>query len=47
MITQEYLKLMDEVNENGKYKADWASLLALHCLKKREAFLLSLCALML
>lgn len=26
MTTQEYLKLIDEVNENGKYKADWASL---------------------
>ncbi len=26
MTTQEYLKLIDTVNENGKYKADWASL---------------------
>ncbi len=26
MTTQEYLKLIDNVNENGKYKADWASL---------------------
>ena len=26
MTTKEYLKLIDEVNENGKYKPDWASL---------------------
>ncbi len=26
MTTQEYLRLIDEVNEKGKYKADWASL---------------------
>ena len=26
MTTKEYLKLIDEVNENGRYKADWASL---------------------
>ena len=26
MTTQEYLNLIDEVNEKGKYKADWASL---------------------
>ncbi len=26
MTTQEYLKQIDEVNENGKYKADWSSL---------------------
>ena len=26
MTTQEYLRLIDEVNENGKYKADWHSL---------------------
>ena len=26
MTTAEYLKLIDEVNENGKYRADWASL---------------------
>lgn len=26
MTTNEYLKLIDKVNQNGKYKADWASL---------------------
>ena len=26
MTTQEYLQLIDTVNDNGKYKADWASL---------------------
>lgn len=26
MTTEEYLKLIDEVNNNGKYKADWISL---------------------
>ena len=26
MTTKEYLNLIDEVNENGRYKADWASL---------------------
>ncbi len=26
MTTQEYLKLIDEVNENGKHKAEWPSL---------------------
>lgn len=26
MTTQDYLKLIDEVNENGKFKADWFSL---------------------
>ena len=26
MTVNEYLKLIDETNENGKYKADWASL---------------------
>ena len=26
MTTQEYLNLIDEVNEKGKYKADWSSL---------------------
>ena len=26
MTTAEYLELIDEVNENGRYKADWASL---------------------
>ncbi len=26
MTTKEYLKLIDEVNENGKYKPEWASL---------------------
>ena len=26
MTTNEYLKLIDEVNEKGKYKPDWASL---------------------
>ena len=26
MTTQEYLGLIDKVNENGKYKADWHSL---------------------
>ena len=26
MTSQEYLKLIDEVNENGRYKADWKSL---------------------
>ena len=26
MTTAEYLSLIDNVNENGRYKADWASL---------------------
>jgi hypothetical protein len=26
MTTEEYLKQIDRVNENGKYKPDWASL---------------------
>ena len=26
MTVNEYLKLIDEVNENGKYKPDWSSL---------------------
>lgn len=26
MTTKEYLKLIDEVNERGKFKPDWASL---------------------
>lgn len=26
MTTKEYLNLIDKVNENGKYHADWSSL---------------------